>query len=253
VRCARHACARIAASLIAAAVGIAGSSASAQTLDEIIAKHLAARGGVEKLRILETVRSSVTIEARGMALPTETWAKRPNKMRRDQKLPDRVVTVAFDGTTVWSRDPAVAGGQPQAVPPPMAASTRDQASFDPLLLSYKEEGHKLELVGAEKLDGTDVHHLRVTRKNGQVEHLYLSAETGLEFRSVSTVEQGGVKAEVWTDFSDYRTVDGIQVPFSLRQSMNGKPVLQVTLTKIEFNVPIDDEVFKPTKEVPERP
>ncbi|HET9266045.1 MAG TPA: hypothetical protein VFO14_23545 [Vicinamibacterales bacterium] len=249
MRCARHVCAWMAIVPIAAVVALAGEPSS-QTLDEIIAKNLAARGGVERLRSLETVKITATVEARGMELPLETWAKRPNKLRRDQKLPDRTVTVAFDGTRVWRSDTAEAGGQPQPVPADMAESTRDDASFDPLLLSYKERGHKIELVGAETIDGKALHHLRVTKKAGQIEHLYLSAETGLEVRTVSTMEQGGMRAEVQTDLSDYRTVDGMQVPFSLSQSMNGKPVLQISLTKVEFNLPIDDAVFTPSKQAP---
>lgn len=248
MRCARLVCAWIAMSMLPAAVALAGRGPSAQSLDEIIARNLAARGGVEKLRSLETVKIAATVEARGMELPMETWAKRPNKMRRDQKLPDRTVTIAFDGTTVWRSDSMEAGGQPQPVPPAIAETTRDDASFDPLLLSYKERGHKIELVGTEEIDGMDLHHLRVTKKDGRIEHLYLSADTGLEVRTVSTVEQGGMKAEVRTDLSDYRTVEGLQIPFSLSQSMNGRPVLQIKLTKVEFNVPIEDQIFKQPKQ-----
>ena len=233
------------ATLMASVAVLGAGPAGAQTLDEIIAKNLAARGGVEKLRSLETVKGSGVMEARGMEIPITTWAKRPNKMRRDQKLPDRSISVAFDGTSVWMLDSS--SGTAQKMTGSQADATRDEATFDPLFLTYKDRGHKIDLVGNETLDGVAVHHLRVTKKNGPVEALYLNAETGLELRTVTMMEQAGMKAELRTDFSDYRAVDGMQVPFSIRQFMNGNPVVQVRLTEFEFNVPIDDEIFSMPK------
>jgi hypothetical protein len=105
----------------------------------------------------------------------------------------------------------------------------------------------VEFVGTETLEGTSAHHLKVTKKNGNIEHHYLNAETGLEMRSVSTLEQGGMKAEITTELGDYQSVDGMQVAFSMKQSMNGNPMVEVKLQKVEFNVPIDEELFKMPK------
>lgn len=229
-----------------------GATAAAQTLDDIIAKNLAARGGVEKLRGLDTVKitGTITLKMPGapgaapkeVSVPMTTWAKRPNRMRRDQQFPDRTVSVGFDGTTVWVHDSAM--GTPQKMTGPNAEATKDDASFDPLFLTYKERGHEIELVGQEKLDGVDVYHLRVAKKNGQVEHHYLRADTGLEFRTVTAVRQGGTEIELRTDLTDYRTVDGMQVAFGMQQFRNGQPVLEVELTAVDFNAPIDDDVFR---------
>lgn len=241
----------LAASIVGVLVVAGAGTAAAQTLDEIVAKNLAARGGVEKLRSLDTVKITGTIIAKmapgpgappkTVEVPMTTWAKRPNRMRRDQKFPDRTISVGFDGTTVWVLDSTMGRAQPMTGP--QAEMTRDDASFDPLFLSYKERGHAIELVGNEKLDGVDVHHLRVTKKNGQVEDHYLRADTGLEYRTVTTIEQGGGSFELRTDLSGYRSVDGMQVAFGMQQFRNGEPVLEVKLATVEFNVPIEDAIF----------
>lgn len=246
-----HARSLIASTCVALLMAAGAGTAAAQTLDDIIAKNLAARGGVEKLRNLDTVKITGTIVAKmapgpgvqpkTVEVPMTTWAKRPNRMRRDQKFPDRTISVGFDGTTVWVLDSTIGRAQPMTGP--QAEATRDDASFDPLFLSYKARGHTIELVGNEKLEGVDVHHLRVTKKNGQVEHHYLRADTGLEYRTVSTIEQGGSSFELRTDLSDYRTVDGMQVAFGMQQFRNGTPVLEVRLDTVAFNVPIDDAIF----------
>jgi outer membrane lipoprotein-sorting protein len=216
---------------------------SAQTVDQIVAKNLEARGGVEKLRAMNTVKLAGKITAQGMELPMTSWAKRPNLIRRDTKFQDQTIVVAFDGTTVWGVNPMM-GPSPQALTGPQADMTREDADFDPLFLDYQQKGHRIELVGTETIEGQSLHHLQVTKKNGQVHHYYLDAETGLEVRFVTTLEQGGMKAEVTTDLSDYREVDGLRIPFAMKQSMNGKPVVQVTLETVEFNVPIDDDLFR---------
>ena len=61
------------------------------------------------------------------------------------------------------------------------------------------------------------------------------------------IERGGIKGEVAVDFANYKQVDGITVPFSIRQSFGGQPVAEVTVEKLEFNVPLEDSFFKMPK------
>ncbi len=240
-----------AAILLLTSVSVATPSGAdagqAATVDDVIAKNLAARGGAEKLRSLNSVKITGIVTAQGMELPMTSWAMRPNRIRRETKFQEQNIVVAFDGTTVWGINPMMGSTTPQPITGPQADLTKDEASFDPLFLNYKERGHAIELVGTETVEGTQAHHLKVTKKNGTVEHHYLNASTGLEIRSVSTLEQGGMKAEITTDLSDYQSVDGMQVAFSMKQSMNGNLVVQVKLQKVEFNVPIEEELFRMPK------
>lgn len=223
--------------------------AAGQGIDQIVAKNLDARGGVEKLRSVQTVKTSGKMVGSAppnmpggkIEVPITTWVKRPNKVRREMKFPDRTLTVAFDGTTVWALDSTA--GTPQQMTGPQAEATRDQAELDPLLLDYKDKGHRLEFVGTEALDGQQVHHLRVTKKNGQVAHHYISAETGLEARIVENFEQGDRKVEVRTELSNYQTVDGMQVPFTIKQYNNGQLAAQFNVAEVEFNRPMEDDLF----------
>jgi hypothetical protein len=73
--------------------------------------------------------------------------------------------------------------------------------------------------------------------------LYFDPETGLLVRSIvklSSPEAGEI--EQISEPSDYRTVDGVKVPFKL---VNTSPdqVVRITITKIEHNVAIDDALF----------
>ena len=163
--------ARAVASVAAVALALGAGTALAQppTVDEIVARNLKSKGGTEKLRSMNTVKITGTITAQGMELPMTTWAKRPNMMRREMQLQGQKVVTAFDGTTVWLINPMAGAAEPQEVTGPPAAMAKDDADFDSLLVDYKEKGHTVEFVGTETVDGKKLQHLKITKKNGQVQ------------------------------------------------------------------------------------
>jgi outer membrane lipoprotein-sorting protein len=230
------------AAATAAGLFLLSTVPTAQSVDDIVAKNIEARGGVEKLRSVQTVKTSGKLTGGGLVIPMTIWVKRPNMVRQERTLPDRTVTVGFDGTTVWGLDSTL--GKAQQMTGPQADATRNDADIDPVLLDYKQKGHRIELVGQEKIDGQPVNHLRVTRKNGKTSEYFVSAETGLDVRIVDTFDQGGMKMEVRTDLSNYQTVDGMQLPFTIKQFSNDKLAVEFNLEKVEFNVPVDDEIFR---------
>ncbi len=239
---------------LAAAVAVAllyVTPVAAQTVDELIAKNLQARGGEAKLRAATTMRMSGKVTVQGMELPMTVTAKRPNMMRQEMQIQDKKVVTAFDGTKAWQINPMLGADAPQEVQGPQGEITREQSEFDGPLMDYKTKGTTVELVkgdspdGTEKLaDGTKVYKLKLTRKSGRVQYLYLDAESGIEVRTTNQIEQGGQTLTIDTEMADYRPEGGLMVPHSIRNIMNGQPFLQMTVEKVEFNVPIDDTFFK---------
>jgi hypothetical protein len=83
--------------------------------------------------------------------------------------------------------------------------------------------------------------------NGQVQEYFVDADSGLEVKTSAQVDldprAGGQKQTLETEMSDYRAVDGIMVPHTIKQFMNGNPVVEMSITSVEFNIPIDDALF----------
>jgi outer membrane lipoprotein-sorting protein len=242
---------RTSACLLAAV--LAAAAAQAQTADEIVAKNLKAKGGVEKLKAMNSVKISGTISAQGMEMRMTTWAKRPNLTRREMTIQDKRVINGFDGSIVWAINPLATGSEePQEVSGPTAQLMKDDSDFDGVLLDYKEKGHKVELVGTETLDGKKVHHLKITKKNGQVQDYYLDADSGMEVRTVMSISLGGAAMQVTTDLSNFQQVDGVTMPFTMKQTAkdttkqpaNEMVLAEVKIDKVEFNVPMDDSMFR---------
>jgi outer membrane lipoprotein-sorting protein len=168
-------------------------------------------------------------------------------MRCENTNDGQTFVVAFDGKTVWMINP-IMSPKPREVTGPQADMTRQDADdFDTVLLDYKQKGHAVELVDSQPVGGLAMHHLRVTKKNGRVQDIYLNADTMLESKITSEVEQQGRKALVGIEFSNYKPVDGIMVPFNIRQTLNGQLVAEVVYEQVQFNQTIDDSLFSMPK------
>jgi outer membrane lipoprotein-sorting protein len=233
----------LSAFLTLAVLGAFPGVGSAQTVDEIVAKNIKARGGIDKFKSVNSMKINATVTAQGMKLPVTIYSKRPNMMREETDIQGQKMIRAFDGTTAWTINPMM-GGAPQALTGSAANMAMDSADLEGPLVDYKQKGHTVEFVGNEKLDGKDVHHLKITRKTGTLQHLYIDAETGLEKKTVITLEQGGMKMDLEIQLADFKSVDGLMMPSGTRQLMDGKEVAQVTVDKIELNSQIDDAIFK---------
>jgi outer membrane lipoprotein-sorting protein len=232
--------------------------AEAQTLDEVITRNLQAKGGLETLKATNTVKMTGRFKTQGIEMLMTTWAKRPNLVRREaeftppprpgdpagQTPPAQKNISASDGKTVWV---IMGNAPPQAVPGAQAEGVKNDAEFDSIFVNYREKGHRIELVGRETQDGKPVFHLKVTRKDGPVQHYFLDTGTGLESKIVTDVDQNGMKLSVETELSDYRQVEGRMVPFRTKQSANGTTAAEMSVETIQFNLPMDDSMFRMPK------
>lgn len=222
----------------------ASGTAAAQTVDEIVAKVYKAKGG-DKWKTIQSTRLTGRINTQGMELPMTAVSRRPNLMRQDITIPVQGITIvqAFDGETGWGITPAT-GDAAVDLPPQQVDAMREQADMDGPLIDYKAKGNTVEVVGTEDVGGVKAHHLKVTSKTGRVQHLYIDVARGVELKNVSELDMGAGLTKVETELSDYRVVDGILVPFSMR--ITGAPTGQMTMTvdKVEFNVVTDDKIFK---------
>ena len=226
-----------------AALALIPARAQSPTVDDIVAKNLAAKGGVEKLRAVTSVRTAGRMKTPRGSVTVTNWTKRPNWMRREVVADGQTQVVAFDGKTLWGINPLLSP-KPQVITGPGAERTlKDADDFDSALLDYKEKGSKIELVPGDGA-GKGAIQLRLTKKNGSVQDLFLNASTFLEDRITMEIEQGGRKAVVATELSNYKEVDGMMVPFTVRQTFNGQLQGEVVYDRIQFNLPLGDELFK---------
>ena len=221
----------------------AGPPQSIPTADEIVAKNIEAKGGAAKLKAVDSVRIMAAATIQGTITPMVIELKRPNMRRQEVTINGQTIVQSFDGTNGWMLNPSV-GDQAIQMPAAQVASMKKDAEFDSPLLDYQAKGVKIAVVGREDVDGRPAYRLTVTTPDGAPRDYFIDAETGLEFRVDASVVQNGAHGTLSVSMSDYRDVDGLKMPFSLKQSLNGRLVADLRVSTIELNVPLDASRFR---------
>jgi len=246
--------------LVAAVLVGVASTSHAQTVDEIVARYVAARGGLERIRSVLTLRMTGTLSpAPGEKGPLRLEVKRPGRMRVEMVLEGSTLTQATDGATAWVIAPMLAGGAAVLLPPEEAQSLKDQADIEGPLVDWKAKGHRVELVSREKRPGGEAFRLKVRLKSGDVRYLAIDAATYRQVAEEGERPSPRGLVTIETRLSDHRVVDGLLVPFVLDIAMKGgeegDEQQQIVFAKVEINVTIDDARFAapPGARPPDRP
>ncbi len=222
----------------------AQAPATALTVDEIVAKHLATKGGAEKWKSIQTQTMTGVAMAQGFELAMTAYAKRPNLSRQELTIeipgqPLVQIVNLFDGTKAWMINPMTGSDAPQEMPGAESATAKAQSDFDGALIDYKTKGFTVELLATATVAGKQAHHLKVSRKDLPTQHVYLDPDTFVELRITT---EGANASE--TDLSDYKSVEGIMVPHAIKISQGGAVQAELKITKVTFNVAIDDALFR---------
>ena len=222
------------------------STVSAQTADELIAKNVAARGGLDKIKAVKSVRMTGTMAVGpGLEAPFTLEMKRPKSMRVEFTLQGLTGIQAYDGQTAWMVMPFMGKKDPEAMPADETKMADEQADFDGELVDYKDKGSTVEFIGKEQVEGADAYKLKVTLKGGDVRYVFLDAEYFLAIRSEGTRTIRGTQVDFESSIGDYKEVGGLMFPHSVESGAKGNPQRQkMTITKVELDPEIDDARFK---------
>lgn len=211
------------------------------TVDQIIEKHVQALGGkaaIEKITS-RTVKGTIDIPAMGISGTTQSYAKAPNKFGVTSSISGiGDFLQGFDGTTAWEQNPmagfrVLSGAE-------LALIKRDAEFHGDL--KFKQLYPKAVVKGKQKLGDRDVYLIEATPAEGGPEQLYYDVQTGLLARRDFVLDspQGQIPTETYME--DYKDVDGVKVPFTIRQN-NSAVSFTIKVTEVKHNVPVDDAKF----------
>jgi hypothetical protein len=218
--------------------------ANAQSVDEIIAKNIQAKGGLEKLKAVKTLRTTVKFSDGGFRAEFRQQNKRPSKVREEFVIQGMAQIQAYDGKTGWQISPFGGRKDPDLMSQDDMKSLIVDADIDGPLVDYKEKGHQAELVGHDSMEGTDCYKIKLSMKNGDVRYYYLDTDSYLELKvEIQTTIRGALQeSELY--YGDYEQVNGIYYPFAVEQAQKGSSSRQqFSVEKIEQNVDLDDSIF----------
>lgn len=219
---------------------------TAQTADEIVAKVLVARGGLDKAKAVQSERITGTIYFNAELYgPFLAEFKRPGKMHNEVTIQNKTVVRAFNGKDAgWVTNPFVGKDGPEPMSADELKDAVNEADFDGPLVDAKAKGNVIELAGMEKVDGRDVYTLKVTHKDGEVSSYSFDAKTFLLVKWSGADAVNGEAVTRETHFHDYRDVGGLKFAFELVSNTPGADVTQrIVVDKIEIDPQIDETHF----------
>lgn len=215
--------------------------AFAQTAEEIVDKHVAALGGLDKLNAVKSIVIEQALSVNGMEIPGKTTIVPGKSMRSHMSAMGNDIIRVIDGDKGWMQQPAMMGGtgEPEDMPAEVLKQSLSQLYPFGSLVNYKDNGTKFELVGKEKVGKAEAFHLKVTSKDGQPSDQWIDATTFL----VSKVKAVANGQEAEIEFSDYKDVEGIKISHTMEMDSQMGRLAFIT-SKVTVNAPVDEAIFK---------
>src|SRR5579863_4100228 len=231
--------------IVLLAVCCLGALSFSQTADELIAKNIQAKGGIEKIKAIKTIRMTGKFDGGdGFTAVMGQENQRPNLVRETFSLQGMTAVQAYDGAAGWQTQPFQGHKDPDLMGEDDLRDLLLDADFDGPLVDYKEKGNTVEFLGHDVVDGDDALRMKVTQKNGDIIYYYLDPDTFLEIRKeIQQFVRGSVRESVM-EFGSYKPVAGVMYPFAISQGSKANPAAQTTtIRKIEVNVNINPADF----------
>ncbi len=217
------------------------------TVDALVAKNIEAKGGLDALHAVRSVRlkGKMLVNQGQLEFAYVQTKRRPGQLRSELTLQGMTMVQAYDGTEGWKISPFSGRKDPEKMSADDAKSLIEDAEIDGPLVDWEAKGSTVEYLGPEDVDGTLAHKLKVVRKNGDVSYVYLDPDHFLEIRILTQRIEQGAQVEVETDLGDYEKIAGVYFPFSVEAGPKGATDKQkVIFEKAEANVSVEDGEFK---------
>ncbi len=244
----RVAAATIAVGLVAGSLAARRVPAAELSAAEIVAKNVAARGGLDAWRRVETVVWMGRIESAHAPVPSMQFKleqERPNKTRLEIDALGKKSMRIFDGVRGWKLRPASGRLEVQPYAPQELRFAQAGHGIDGPLIDYAAKGNSVSLEGVDEVGGRKAYHLNVRLARGGNEHVWVDAKTYLEIRYDRMAGgPAGAPRRVSATYADYRTVEGLQIPFLIETG--GGPGMtpdKMQIEKVLLNAPLDDSTF----------
>lgn len=225
--------------------------ARAQTVDEIIAKNVAARGGIEKMRAIHSMVLTAHLASTDGGQGSLTVRMlRPDHIREEAIFGAMNSTRAFDGQSAWLHSlennhedlRPLSGGDLDNL------QDEGENGIDGPLADHAAKGNKVELVGTAPVEGKPCYKLKITLRSGHIQFQYLDAKSFLEIREEIVRTIDGKDTIFEESVGDYRREGGILFAHSLVSGPAGSPQrTTLTIDKFDVNAPVDKALFQMPK------
>lgn len=228
--------------------------ASAQTVDEIIDKYMAARGGKDKLLGIHSIYMEGMREMMGNEVTVKVTKEQGKLCRIEFEMGATngftLITEKAGWTYIPMRSPTPAKMEDEVV-----AGLQTELDIAGPLVDYLAKGHKAELMGKDTLTAVPCYKIKLTTASGKIIFYWIDSETNLVIQSSQKGglfgggKKGNGESEVITSYKDYKAVGGILFAHTTEIKVSGTEGRPggggTTFDKILLNPPVDPKLYKP--------
>src|SRR6266850_571402 len=253
---------------------------------QVVKKHVSARGGLQAWRAVQTLSLSGKMDAgagdsvarsvrvaRGpgaatqkmrreiaagahkgeaekqVQLPFTLARQRPNKSRLEIEFAGKTAVQVYDGTNGWKLRPYLNRNDVEPFTAQEAKTETQNADMGDPLIDSTAKGTKVEVEGVEPVAGHDAYKLKLTTKTGTVQRIWIDAHSFLDVKVEGVPRRmDGKMHSVWVYQRDFRSVQGLMIPFVLETIVDGYPQThKIVLDKVAVNPTLDAATFAKPK------
>jgi len=250
---------------------------------QIVEKHVVARGGLQTWRAVQTLSVTGKMDAgygdsaarsrrlaegglgasakrahantvvgatqdkvdQQVQLPFRLEMKRPHKSRLEIDFAGKTAVQVYDGKNGWKLRPYLNRSDADPFTAEEAKTESEKTELEGPLVDYAAKGTKVELAGVEAVAGHSAYKLKLTAKSGDVQHIWIDAQSFLDVKvEGSPRRMDGRMHSVWVYQRDFRSVQGLMIPFVLETAVDGyHGTHKVLIEKVTVNAKLDDASF----------
>lgn len=181
-------------------------------------------------------------------LPFTLVKERPNRSRLEIEFAGKKAVQVYDGKNGWKVRPFLNRSDVEPFTPEEAKAEAESPDLDPLI-DYQAKGTKVDLAGVEKVEGRDAYKLRLTSGAGTVRHVWIDAKSFLDVKVEGAPRRmDGKLHSVFVYQRDFRSVQGLKMPFVLETVVEGYPDKhKVAVEKVALNPRLSAATFAKPK------
>jgi hypothetical protein len=230
-----------------ALAALANITANAQTADEIIAKHIEATGGKEKLGAINSVSIENTMHVMDNDSPNKIIIVNGKGYRTESDFNGQKLVQVYTDKGGWAINPFEGGDAPAAMPADQFKSGAGLVHIVPLL-NYSVRGEKAELVGKQKVGNTDAYKIKITDRDNIATTYFIDPATYYLVQIIRPAQMMGQSMEVTTTYSDFKKSEyGWVMPYAAEINYGGQFSMASKANKVEINTTVDISIFEMKK------
>lgn len=220
----------------------------AQTVEDIIAKHVAFIGGEKQWKTIRTIKSTGIYNYGGIEFPFVAWSKRPGMYKYIVTANDKYFAQAFDGKNGWKMDQfnketsktILTGKEARAM------ANEAEVEFENPFINYKEKGYQAILEGKDSVGSNLCYQVKFIKNENDTDTYFFTTDNFMLLKKIADSKNPELDNNLLeTYYKDYTKVNGITWPFRTINKVGGDVILTITVQSIEYDVNIPDSEFQP--------